>query len=240
MIHVYKILLLAVCLQAAACFKEDEYKKSDPDKIIRFVTADPAVVADGVSTALLQIQLSEDAAPDKMTVVFKTTSGTFVGGAGDSLVAKAGTDFIASARLAGTRPGNATVTAKILNISAAASPVVVFNRAFPDKVTASVDSFVIHTNYSSEIPISAVVSTANGGKASQGTTVYFSVTDAGGLPVGSFLNNQTSTSSGADGKASIRYSAGPNVTPGFLTIKDSVQKADGTYINATTRIYLSN
>jgi hypothetical protein len=239
----FRILFIGVfCMVAAtSCFKEGAYNKPDVNSLIQ-LSADTLteIAADGVSHTLLTARISKDASPDRKKVIFRTSLGSFESGTADSVVVTAGQDFTATAFLTSVKVGKALVTASILGNTAVDSPEITFIMAYPTKIKVSVDSFQIYTDYSSQSVVTAALSTDNGGKPSSGQRVDFDVQDDNGNPVGSFLNNIAYGTTGLDGKATIRYSAGPGHQPGYLKITAQTQKAGGGAISANTQIYLSN
>jgi len=228
------------CILLVSCFKEDAYNNPSPDKIINFTISDQTIAADAISTVSIKVKISEDAAPDRRKVVFKTSLGSFVNGVGDSIVVTVGSNYEASANLLSVIAAEATVSASIQSVKALNEPKVTFSKAFPDIISVLVDSFVIYNNFSSETLITSTLSKTNGGKPSRGHLVSFQVTDLSGNPLGTFLNGISTSTTNNDGKASVRYSAGPISYLGFLIIRATTQKEDGSQISITTQIYLSH
>ena len=229
-------LLLAAAL--TACFNPDAYVAPSGAGRIAFGASARTALADGVSVAELQAQLTADAAPGRRAVVFKTTLGSFKKGQGDSLVVQADSSGLARAELVSGRAGTATVSVRAGSLRAVKTQQIEFQPAFPDALTASVDSFSISNALNSELLLAATLRTANGGKPSVGHPVSFVVFTAAGDSVGAFLNGQNVGSTDANGVARVRYSPGRVNYQGFLTVRARTRKADNTLLAATTPVYL--
>jgi hypothetical protein len=242
--HKKKKVEIFVCLASVmlliSCFNPDDYKNPDSAKIITLLSIDTTAIADGANAVPVKVRISADAANNKRKVVFKTSLGSFKGGAGDSIVVTAGENFMAMANLVSVNTGLATVYAKILTVKTKSQMKVTFTKAFPETVKVSVDSFQIKNTFKSEITITASLARGNGGIPSTGTPVTFRVQDQAGNDVGTFLNNTNISTSGSDGKTKIRYSAGPTTYQGYLTITATIVKSDGVTTSATTRIFVTN
>lgn len=222
------------------CFNPEDYESPDPGKIVWFVSGDTTVAADASSSAKIVAQISPDAAPERRKVVFKTSSGSFKNGSGDSVVVEANKDFQATAYLTSIKTLTSEVSIKARSVKSDVTRKIEFTKAYPDKIAVTVDSFAIENNFKSEVLITASLSLNNGGKPSVGHRVNFKATDQGGHDLGHFLNGQDFAFTGADGKTSIRYSAGETSYKGPLTITAVTATSDGTSINHATIIYLTN
>jgi len=223
-----------------SCFNPEDYVTPDDD-IIRFRNGEDTIkiTANGIDTAVIKAQISNEAALSRRRVTFKTNLGSFVGGKGDSIVVEADNAFKASASLTSVKTGTANVTAKIMGIKTQNTVKVAFAPAYPTKITVAVDSFAIANNFRSEVVITASLSAPEGAKPSEGYSVEFFLKDAGGNDIGAFLNNDNTSSTGTDGKAKIRYSAGEVDQEGYLTITATTKDINGNNISGTTRIFLS-
>lgn len=244
------------------CFNPEDYDTpaASADKI-SFISTDVAnVPADGVNTGLVKVRISDEASPGRRTVIFKASSGFFVGGKGDSIAVTATENFTAAAELANVNATTAVVTAKILGVEAPGNSKVIFVKAYPKTISVAVDSFSVAKNYDykSEITITANLRTENGGKPSVGHGVSFSVTQpnttppASVTPIGDFLNDRSTATTDADGKARIRFTPGTSARAGYATITAStvVSEAISTTVSgvvsttpastsiASTRIYI--
>jgi len=246
--YIRKIAVIAIgSLLAFGCFNPDDYDTPPflGDKI-SFISADvKGVPADGVNMGEVKVRISDKASPGRRTVIFKTSSGFFVGGKGDSIAVPAMEDFTASAQLANVNATTAEVTAKILTVEAPESRKVEFIRAYPKTIGVTVDSFSVAKNYNylSEITITANLRTDNGGKPSIGHEVSFTVTQPDGA-VGDFLNNKSTATTDADGKARIRFTPGTTARVGSATItagtttSGPISTTPGSTSTASTRIYI--
>lgn len=233
-----KILIIITWLPCMACFKDSAYNNIKPDDIITISASEGDVLADGSGSGTVAANITSNAAPDRRQVTFKTSMGSFKGGAGDSIVLSPDSGLIVKAQLVSTSVGNAKVTATLRGVTTATPAVVSFVRAYPTGIKVSVDSFVIYNVYSSETLITATMTSANG-KPSKGQMVHFKVTYEDGVPVGAFLNNIDSVACDASAKAQIRYSAGEATRLGNLTITASTYDQQGQVIPASTKIYLT-
>ncbi|MFD2936145.1 hypothetical protein [Spirosoma flavum] len=240
-------------LLAFGCFNPDDYDTppSSTDKI-SFISADVYdKVADGVDAAEVKVRISDKASPGRRTVIFKTSSGFFVGGKGDSIAVPAMEDFTAAAQLKSLIATTAEVTAKILTVEAPDSRKVTFKRAYPSEIVVTVDSFAVTSPYVNKTTLTASLRTENGGKPSIGHPVEFSVrqpesTSPSSTTIGDFLNNNSTAKTDANGQAIIRYTPGANAQKGYATVVASTTIATpnnstattGITTSTTTRIYI--
>ena len=188
----------------------------------------------------MQAKISEKAATNRRTVIFKADQGFFQGGKGDSIAVEADKFFIAKAQVSSLRVGLITVTAKIQGIKAESSKTITFDKSFPSAIAVSVDSFATAIDYKDEVVLTATLSTDNGGKPSIGHEVRFEVVRADNqIPIGDFVNNKSVSKTDADGKARIRYTPGVTTYQGYVQIRAITRKADNTDLPpASTRIYV--
>lgn len=215
--------LYLIMFLLASCFNPDKYEPSSASaNQITFTTYNQidTVSANGISAAEIRVVISPQTTSSKRVVVFTTTNGFFFGGKGDSLVIQDIDNFTATAKLASVTVGKASVTAKIQGLVAPNTKSVIFTRAFPDGISVTVDSFAVNSNYTGETVLTASL-TSNGGKASSGHPVSFSVTQSGNAPVGVFINDKSTVVTGDDGKARIRYSPGIISQAGTATVTAS-------------------
>jgi len=228
----------AFCLWG--CFNPDKYNDIKPKGIIAFTTGDGTTVpADGSSSFSVTVQISKDAVAAKRNVVFKTTLGSFKGGTADSIVVAVDTNFNATAKLVSLNMGPAVVSAKILGVTASGGPKVTFSPAYADSVKVAVDSFSIRNNFKSEVVVTASLKSGKG-KPTIGQVVNFSVVDAAGNPVGTFLNGIATGTSDMAGQVQLRYSAGNTAYMGWLTIRAAAVSGSAPPVSGTTQIYLDH
>lgn len=231
--------LIIVCALSIACYNPDDYIDIDKNKIIYLEKKDTTSIADGINKVTVKVKISDEAAREKREVIFKTDLGSFQNGS-DSIVVDAEDNFMASASLASLVAGTATVSAEIMGVKAQNTYTIKFDKAYPEKITVSVDSFAIANNFQSEVLITASLETNNRGKSSAGHPVSFIVTNGNGEAVGTFLNNINTGTSDMKGKVFIRYSAGEVNQSGYLAITATTTTVTGSSISGTTHIFLSD
>lgn len=247
--QIVKFAGVCICvLLLLGCFNPEDYDtpSASADKISFISENIINVPADGVNTGLVKVRISDKASPGRRTVVFKTSSGFFIGGKGDSIAVTATENFTAFAQLANLNATTAIVTAKIMNVTTSNSLTVTFDKVYPASISVAVDSFSVAKNYKGETILTATLRTENGGKPSIGHQVQFTVTRPGNpnIGFGDFLNDKSTATTDADGKAMIRYS--PGVTDsGYATVTASTIRSasdkstvPGSTTSATSRIYI--
>lgn len=245
--HRLKLAVMLTGFAAFGCFNPKDYDTPpvSSDSIWWVSGNAKDVLANGATAAKVVAQISDKAAPGRRTVVFRTTSGAFVGGKGDSIAVEVDQNFRASAELTNTSPGEAAVYAKIRGVSTVDSVRVNFIQVYPTKIlSVTVDSFAVRSNYKSEVWITATLS-ADKGIPSVGHPVTFSATQLDGkTSVGGFLNNNPVAKTDASGKARIRYSPGVTTYQNFAIIKATIttkkDPASTDTTSNTTRIYILN
>lgn len=236
------LLIFSLCGISSACYRADKYDNPDPT-LITLDNISSTGIADGNTSTKIKAQISPDAVKAKRTIAFKTTLGSFKGGKGDSVLLEAGDDFASTAELVSTSVGNAIVSAKAYGITAKEKATVAFQRAYPNSITVSVDSFAISNRINNELTITAIVKLDNGRKPSAGTPVMFNVyypsNPAGSqVLVGAFVNNIRQASSDANGIARIRYSPGGVNYQGDLTITATTTNPGSPDPTAITTVFL--
>jgi len=245
--QIIKIAWVCICvLLFLGCFNPEDYDTplASADKISFISENITNVPADGINTGLVKVRISDKASPGRRTVVFKTSSGFFIGGKGDSIAVTAAESFSASAQLANLNATTAIVTAKIINVTTLGNLTITFVRVYPATISVAVDSFSVAKDYKGETIITATLRIENGGKPSIGHPVQFTVTRPSNPAVGDFLNDKSIAITDADGKAKIRYTPGAT-EPGYATVTASTiisvpgnSTAQGSTTSAATRIYI--
>lgn len=236
----YQFFLFVFISIQFSCFKEDDYELTKASDVIGIeIDTVTQVEANGSAAALIKINLSNEAIPGRRKVMLKTDLGNFAGGNGDSILVMVDNNFYGEARLTSTRPGKASVKAIIAGLEQKVDGSVNFIRAYPDKITVSVDSFSISNSFKSEALITAALSSGNGVPSIR-QKVKFVVLTSGGQPIGTFLNQVNTAETDASGKAHIRFSAGETSITGMLTVVAEAARADGTNISNLTYIHLTH
>src|SRR5688572_26656858 len=95
------------------CFNPEDYDPKRNTTEIEMSPADTTVAANGVSAAKIKFKVTKNQPTKDLPTIFKTTTGSFVGGKGDSLVINSVNDYKATISLVSTSIGTAKVTAKI-------------------------------------------------------------------------------------------------------------------------------
>lgn len=233
-----KLFGIAMLLLMTSCFKKEAYDLVKGEELIQINIDSTTAVADGKSGVFVTATLSSKAIPSKRILVLKTNLGSFVEGKGDSIVLKADDRFTAKAFMGSTQTGKASITGTIAGYKNTSTAEVTFTKSYPSRISVSVDSFSVHNSYKSEVLITASLNSLNGGVASRGHEVAFSVVSANGANVGVFLNGRNTATTDVAGKATIRYSAGEAGITGRLTVVAQTLKADNSTASNTTYIYL--
>src|SRR5262249_55449971 len=126
-------IALLLCLSACNGFDEKRYLPSSADFVdaLRITVDASAIPADGFSTAKITATISADAAPDRRTIVFDTTKGTFAGsgsGAVDVGHIESTVDATATTSVllrSTTTAESATVTVTVKNVAGLAKQAVI-------------------------------------------------------------------------------------------------------------------
>jgi hypothetical protein len=232
------VIIASMLWLCTACFNPKNYEPRGVDQVINITAyTTSAVKADGVATGKIEATISNNASLDRRTVVFKTSSGTFVNGQGDSISVVANEDFVARADLTSLSASESLVTAKISGYTTPEVKIS-FIKAFPDKITISVDSFSVNADYKGETLVSAQLSTDDGGKPSKAHQVVFSArTETDNLTIGTFLNDKTTQTTDISGIAKIRFSPGNTTYRGFVILK-AATKTENDSAFSQTKIYV--
>jgi len=228
------IIYSVFCVLLSGCFNPEDYEPKKSETEIDMSPPDTTVVANGASAAKIKFTVTKQRPTKDLPIILNTTLGSFVGGKGDSLVVSPANDYSIVIRLVSTSTGTAKVTAKIGEVTFGKIANVIFTKAFPDKISVSIDSFAIHNSFSSELVITASITQSTGGVASSGHAVEFSAVTESETEIGYFVNEQNTATSNTAGKVSIRFSVGNTNYIGRLKIIASTLDANGATINAET------
>lgn len=237
-IFIYVVSFGALLLLGTGCFNEDTYDLVEGKDIVNLhVDTLSKVQANGHESAIIDVNISNNADPSRRNILLKTSLGSFVGGKGDSIIVTANHGFRTEAKLISTKVGSATISATISGLKATSSGAVKYIRAYPDRITVTVDSFAVSDTFKDEIIITASLKSGNG-IPSEKHLVTFNVLDFNGNPIGFFLNNRNNAETNESGKASIRFSPGTTGSSGQLKIVADTQTEDLSSLVATTYINL--
>jgi hypothetical protein len=188
---------------------------------VRFIQALPdltrltipvdSALADDVSTMLISATIRPESSVSPRVVIFKTSSGSFVSGAADSVVAKADSNGTAFALLRSPlEPGTALVLSSAGTTTLQGT--VRFVPALPQFLVLNADSFRVPANPGKPLKIRASPRRSSG-KVSPGTIITFSAVDSLGSTIGWFAG-ATETSPGT---VEVSY------TPGSIAYRGRVR-----------------
>jgi len=235
--HVIFCLVMTLSL-CNSCFDPDDYEDIDTDEIFWFTSENNLqAAADGASPQTVSMQIDSEVTPANRKVVFKTSRGSFVHGSGDSIVVSADNERNVSAQLVSTRPGNATVTAKIGDLNAVGNRQIEFIQALPDFIQVTVDSLAMSNSPQSETVITASLGTNSGGVPSLRHRVDMNVVDSLGNDIGDFLNGIGYGFTNSAGQVKLRFAAVNENYEGLLTIIAATDSNSGRK-ESKSQIYL--
>jgi hypothetical protein len=194
----YLIPLFLIALVVSSCYKEEDYLLSNiDDDFVILSTKNISILADGVSSTDVYVELPYNTKKEFNKVLLKTSKGKFENDkqeieASVSKVVINGKDKkIAKAKLiASQSTGAVTIEAKIGDITK--SIVVQFDRAYPESIKTYLDTLAIGYGYQT-ITLTTKV-TRRTGKPSLLTTAKVIVVDPAGNAIGQFLNYSESVS----------------------------------------------
>lgn len=162
------------------------------------------VLADGTSLVTITAVINSDADPATRTVLFTTSSGSFVGGT-DSTISKGATfeneKLIARVQLkAPLTPGSIVVKAKMVlpneKRDFTVSDSIQAQPSLPSSLILSASAFAVKINFGGEVTLQGQLLNASGNPVSLGTNVSFDDRYENGAPVnGRFRAKQASSNS---------------------------------------------
>lgn len=232
-------LKLELCLALvviSSCHSSDDYQLT-PERIEDIIELDitsTSVLANGADVVEVKAFLSQKADDKRSTIVFKTTSGTFVGGMGDSVSvqAKDTTDAngksnkVAVAKLkSGLNIGRAIVTARVGSVIANGEKKIDFIKAFPTQVTVDKDTFAVKAFFAGEATVNAKISRETG-SPSIGNVVDFYARDMKGTEIKSIYFRAIDKTSDSNGIASVVIGARDDTYLGDFKIYVSAKRSD--------------
>lgn len=189
----YLYLLTIMCVSLSC----DDKVIDTGDVLTNLTISQQEIHADGQSTVEVTVELDKNASSDRRSVVFSTSSGTFL--PKDSVKATVKAEFfdgklIATTKLrAPVRPGTITVTAKpeydipsqdfILEGSLTATLSV------PAQIRLNPSGFAITANFGSQVALTATLRNSDGKFVSAGYKVVFEDLLGAGGPAGGRFNH---------------------------------------------------
>lgn len=229
-------LFLLLLFTLAACNYRSDYEIT-PDKADEIIsledTTTATLFANGVDTIAIKVLLHDDASAKKTTVVFKTTSGTFLESKADSALVKpllmknadGKSSMVAVVRLKSSyKIEDAIVNARTGNVKINNSKKVHFVQAYPTSITVDKSAFFVKSLYNSEVTITAKVA-RDKGQPSSGTIVRFWVKDKNDKIINALYPRLLDITTDENGQASVVYGAKDSTSLGDLRIYASTNKS---------------
>ena len=186
------IILTSFFITITSCYKEEDYLLSNlNDNFLVLSTNDTSILADGVSSTEIILEIPYNTKNEFSKVYFKTSNGKFENDKQEieALVSKVVIDGkdkkIAKTKLISSQsPGKVFVEARISDLKKYTQ--IVFERAYPDFIKTELPSLTI--SYSNQtIPLTTKLTRING-KPSLMSNAKINAVDSSGKTVGQFLN----------------------------------------------------
>ncbi|WEK34604.1 MAG: hypothetical protein P0Y53_19125 [Candidatus Pseudobacter hemicellulosilyticus] len=199
----------------------------DPEQLIRFTPGSfPAGVADGATAIEIKAQINNKMPAGRRKVSFRTDGGSFAAGSTvNSVEIEPDASGLARVLLRSRQEGFSTVTVEHNGINRSAE--VEFKKAMPDQLSVETP-FTIQAGIASQVTVTAQLSRQTG-LPSSGFEILYTAFTKDGAAIGLF---KTQKASGADGKATVLYSAGNTTYRGPVTITATLK--GNTAITAST------
>lgn len=235
------LYLLSFSLIITACSCKYEEVTLPASQVIKGVTITPdTIAADGVSKALISVELPFETVDSKRAVALSSNKGLFeIEGKNTTTITAIDTmingefkKIAQTSLISDNLEGLATVTINVQNY--VLTRTILVSRAYPDIITLSTDKLSYKPDVNAEITLTIQIQRSPGfGKPSPGQEITLTATDKSGLPIGDYRNKTVLTD--ADGKVVNYFSISPSLNySGIVTIKASVKKADGTFTPPAT------
>jgi hypothetical protein len=227
-----KSFLLILIVSLFACRKVSV----DINEVIFGLTlSQHTLTADGTSTVNVSVQLPVNADLTKRTVKFKTTSGTWKGGADSMLTVKAtfiNGQLIANAvYIAGATAKKAYITVQpdqpdASNNNFVLKDSIAVSASQPASIQLTPSGFGINSNYQSEVTFTGLLKNAAGNGVSTGTVVSFTDYLSGGAPANGLYRKSMLTSDATSSVSTI-YSVGAYPIGTAIFVKATILDALG-------------
>ena len=176
------------------------------------------IEADGYSTSRIEVLFTNFGSIAERSIELETTLGTFTNGE-PKITILAGSDNKAVTFLKSTAVGSAVIKGTFAQ-KYSQETFVSFRKALPDAIYLTAPGFSLKSGLQNDITFETIL-TRQHGKPSEGFLLRYEAVDTLNASLGSFINNLPSTS---EGKATIKYSAGPETKPsGEATYRGKVK-----------------
>lgn len=234
--------IFLISLTISSCYKEDDYLLSKlDDNFVVLSAKNSSILADGVSSTEVTVEIPYNTKKDFNKVVLKTSSGKFENDKQEievsvSKIVIDGKDKkIAKAKLtASQNVGVVTIEAKISDI--AKSIDINFDKAFPEKIKTDLPSLTI--SYNNQTITLTTKLTRNLGKPSLLTTAKVFAIDPVGNPIGQFLNYSESVNE--NGVLTNQFSLGTtSCNCQNIFIISETNNSDNSIIRDTTSLIVN-
>lgn len=236
------VSIVLLSLTISSCYKEDDYLLSKlDDSFVVLSTKNSNILADGVSSTEVIVEIPYNTKKEFNKVVLKTSSGKFENDkqeieANVSKVVIDGKDKkIAKAKLTTSQTvGIITIEARINEITKSID--VSFDRAYPENIRTDLPSLVI--SYGNQTITFTTKLTRNIGKPSLLTTAKVSAVDSNGNPIGQFLNYSESVNE--NGMLTNQFSLGTtSCNCQNIFIISETNNSDNSVIRDTTSLIVN-
>jgi hypothetical protein len=214
--------------------KSTEIQFSSPnyDTYLQLGTSSPSILADGFTSAQIEVEQPIDTKDDFISITFTTTKGTFENGTKtitkSSLVVKNGDQYTRKAIVqltSTTQIGDAVVEATIKNTSKKIT--VKFEKAFPEDIQLTTSALSLAPGFNNSITLTTNILREKG-IPSAGHEATLQVFDKNGTEIGSFLN--LVTTSDGNGNLSNKFTLGNQSYSGNLTVRATTKNQSGTIL----------
>jgi hypothetical protein len=226
--------LLLIIAMGVTCKKD---KVTANDLITSLTFSSQHIDADGVTKVIVTATLNEKADPSRRTVVFTSTSGSWVGGKDSTVSATA--DFIGGRLIAQAvlqAPSSEDTILVQARVDLPQEPhdysrqdTIFATTSVPTKLSVTADSFAVKINFGDEVTLTAKLVNVSGKPASAGNLVSFAdVFEDHATVVGGRFSPSPQVKTNGSGIATVVYSPG-NVPAGkIIWIRCSLPNASTT------------
>jgi hypothetical protein len=231
---------LIAMLFAFGCYKENEVPDTD---IFTDIDVPDSLIADGVSKAIISVELPNETITAKRAVQFTTTKGLFDVEGKNTISVLASDIYINGEKhviaktnlISDNEEGACVVSVKVQNYLRL--DTINFIRAFPNSISVAVDKLNYKPDITAELSITVQLKRLTGeGKVSTGQFIKLAVFDRDGQSIGNFRNKTTMID--VDGKCvntfSIPASLGYNGQIKIVATAAnsySTEISDSTFVN---------
>ncbi len=217
-----KHIRIAICVLAVNLLASCEDKPVLTSDVVTISLPKNALSADGTSTLKVTGFLPINAVPDKRSITFKASNGSFQNGTGNSVTLKAETTAqdgkwpVFATYIASLDSGSAKIYAVVEGFTDSVTVSLLPVQAEKIKLTA--DAFAVKVAFQGELNLLCQLFSAGGGSVSKGRKVKFLDTTLGGAPVGGSFRSVVSSSNDKSTVSSI-YSPGLASPGSYIYLK---------------------